>query len=86
MKQEYMNEKINHLEDSEMGAVTGGYVSTDHYTTTQLSTPITCSVCGGKINSITANNYGPQRVLKSVTYHCSGNGSHPPHDIVNNYF
>lgn len=73
------------LTDAQTAQAVGGYTSTDHYTTTQLSTPITCSVCGGNIYSLTANNYGPNRVLKSVTYHCSGNGTHPAHDVVVNY-
>lgn len=86
MKQELINENIQHLADAQMKEVAGGYTSTDHYTTTQLPTPMTCSVCGGKIHSITANNYGPHRVLKSVTYHCSGNGSQGAHDVVETYF
>lgn len=86
MTQEMKNPMEKQLDDQEVQNVTGGYTSTDHYKTTNLPSPMTCSVCGGLIYTITANNYGPNRVLKSVTYHCSGNGYRGPHDVVETYF
>lgn len=87
MKNEKMINKLaGELEDVELESATGGYTSTDHYTTNPLPSPLTCSECGGLVYSSTVNTFGPHRQLKAVIYHCSGNGTwRSAHDVVVNY-
>lgn len=85
MNEKIMNDMSKALSDEEVIEVTGGYTSTDHYTHNTLPQPMKCPICGGMIYTATTNTFGPQRVLKAITYHCNGTANHPRHDWTVNY-